>query len=304
MLIAASIVALGYPEKRSRLARSANSALLRSHLAQTLSESLLVKILLVTANFAAPGINPWLLDDLVAALVAEGHEVDVVVHSPTAPRPAGLAPSAPHGTRIFSVGTETVPTGAVAKLRSYVSTGIRLHTAGWKFVKTTQYDLCIYPSIASFSYGFPGRVRRAKLTKRLLFVMWDFFPVHQLEIGRIRLPGVHAPLRRIERAAIADADVIAVMSPANEAFMRNYHPKLKGRYTVIPPWASAPGTVETVKNERFTVLFGGQLAKGRGVDTLLLAAEALQGEGRDIDIVIAGSGPDEADLKEMAARRM
>jgi len=275
---------------------------LRSHPAKTLSEGLPVKILLVTANFAAPGINPWLLDDLVSALADDGHDVDVVVHSPTAPRPTGLAVAERPGVRVFSVGAVVAPSSAAHKLASYLSTGIRLHTAAWKFLRGSRYDLCIYPSIATFSYGFPGRVRRAGIAKRLLFVMWDFFPVHQLEIGRIRVPGLAGPLRSIERAAISPADVLAVMSPANEAFMRGYHPQLNGEYTVIPPWASAPAPASAPKNDRFTVMFGGQLAKGRGVDTLLLAAALLQQESPEVDVVVAGAGPDESSLRDLASR--
>lgn len=261
-----------------------------------------MKILLVTANFAAPGINTWLLDDLVAAFTDAGHEVDVVVHSPTVPRPRGLAAPESGPVRIFSVGASAAPVGALAKLRSYIATGWRLHTTGWGFVKSSSYDLCVYTSIGAFTYGFPGRVRRAAIAKSLLFVMWDFFPIHQLEIGRINLRGAHGLLRRLERAAISPADVIATMSPANEAFMRAYHPGLSGDYIVIPPWAAHSPIVASEKNDRFTVLFGGQLAKGRGVDTLLNAARLLREDGSDVDVVIAGAGPDEATLKAMAER--
>ena len=272
-------------------------------MARTHPESLLVKILLVTANFAAPGINPWLLDDLVSAFLAAGHSVDVVVNSPTAARPSGIDDSRP-GLRVLSIGATSAPAGTFAKAVAYAATGIQLHTKGWRFVRHEEYDLCVYTSIAAFDYAFPGRVRRAGIAKRLLFVMWDFFPIHQLEIGRIRLSGVGAPLRRIERAAIAPADVLAVMSPANESFMRGYHPGLTGEYVVIPPWASdAPsGSVASDKFQNFTVLFGGQLAKGRGVDTLLQAAAILKSRQSRIDIQIAGAGPDEAALKSLAAQ--
>jgi len=300
MLLAASIVALSYSEYRSsRPASTIPKVCVRR--TTDPSERSPVKILLVTANFAAPGVNPWLLDDLATSLVTAGHDVDVIVNSPTAPRPTGLAGTSPERLRVFSVGTDFAPGGAIGKLRSYISTGIRLHTAGWKFAKQSEYDLCIFTSIAAFSFGFPGRVRRARIAKKLLFVMWDFFPVHQMEIGRIR-PGMHKILRAIERAAISPSDILAVMSPANESFMRAYHPGLYGSYVVIPPWASSPESTGTVKNQRFTVLFGGQLAKGRGVDTLLHAADVLQRNETDIDIVIAGTGPDEQALKTLAAR--
>ena len=120
-----------------------------------------MKILLVTGNFAAPGINPWLVDDLANSLAAAGHLVDVVVHSPTAPRPRGLRVDGTPGLRVLSVGANKTPASPLAKLRSYIATAFRLHTTGARFAGTSTYDLCIYPSIGTFSFGFPHRVRRS-----------------------------------------------------------------------------------------------------------------------------------------------
>ena len=260
-----------------------------------------MKILLVTGNFAAPGINPWLLDDLADSFVSAGHEVDVVVHSPTAPRPRELRVG-PSGIRVLSVGAVSAPGSAIAKLRSYLATGFRLHTTGARFASTGAYDLCVYTSIGLFSFGFPSRVRRRGTAARLLFVMWDFFPVHQVEIGRIR-PAVLAPfLKRLERMSIRRSDVVAVMSAANEKYLKSYHRSLSADVIQIPPWASdaQPTSPLPVKRERFTAIFGGQLVKGRGVDTLLDAAKLLELDGLPIDILIAGDGSDAAELRKRA----
>ena len=259
-----------------------------------------MKILLVTGNFAAPGINPWLLDDLANSLAAAGHLVDVVVHSPTAPRPRGLSVDGTPGVRVLSVGASTAPASSLAKLRSYVATAFRLHTTAARFVGTGSYDLCIYPSIGAFSFGFPNRVRRSGIAKKLLFVLWDFFPVHQVEIGRIRPAALAPVLKLLERASISRADVIAVMSAANGRYLQMYHPNLPGDVVSIPPWASAIELPDPrpAKLSRFTAVFGGQLVKGRGVDTLLAAAKLLGDE--PIDILIAGDGPDSPALHALA----
>lgn len=263
-----------------------------------------MKILLVTGNFTAPGVNPWLLDDLAAALADAGHDVDVIVHSPTAPRPRGLSQGASPRIRILSVGATTQPSSAIAKLRFYLATAVRLHTTGARFAAASVYDLAIYPSIAAFSFGFPSRMRRKGIARRLLFVMWDFFPIHQMEIGRIKPAAIAPALKAIERLAIRRADTIAVMSPANERFLAAYHRGLAARIVHIPPWAatSTAGAppVEANPNDGFTAVFGGQLVKGRGVDTLLDAAHELERRGVPAKIVIAGAGTDAASLHAKA----
>jgi glycosyltransferase involved in cell wall biosynthesis len=136
-----------------------------------------------------------------------------------------------------------------------------------------------------------------------VFVLWDFFPIHQLEIGRISSRFLHAPLRAIEALSMKSADVIAVMSPANERFLREYHASVHTRTIIVPPWASDPLSAAegcVPRRERFTLIFGGQLVAGRGLDTLLHAARRLQDDRLTIDLLIVGDGPARADLIALA----
>ena len=259
-----------------------------------------MKVLIVTVNFRTVTENAWLLDDLAAEFAHLGHSVDVLVHSPTAPRKHGLQ-QRDDGINVFSVGTERVPNGRVSKLASYIATGFRMHTTGWRWAKRNRYDLCVYPSIASFSYGFPARLRRRGVVSTLLFVMWDFFPVHHIDIGRIRGGIASNALKRTERLSIQRADVIAVMSRANEVFLRSYHRGVSTRTITIPPWATGGELTAVEKRTRFSVIFGGQLVRGRGVDTLIDAALLLQDAGVNVEILIAGSGPDEERLRAHAS---
>ncbi|WP_349899461.1 glycosyltransferase [Parafrigoribacterium soli] len=148
-------------------------------------------------------------------------------------------------------------------------------------------------------------MRKHTIAKKLMLILWDFFPIHQLEIGRISRAWPTKPLKALERIAISRADVVALMTPANERFFRSYHPDLRSETIVIPPWSSSgsdEATERPAKFERFTVVFGGQLAKGRGVDTLLAAAALLQNTGEDIDITIAGDGTERMMLESEAER--
>ncbi len=252
-----------------------------------------MRVLIVTGDFGGVNRNPWLLDDLAVALADAGDDVDVLVYDTKVGRTAGLNPYSDKRIRVFGVGPTAVRKGSGGKLLSYLAAGWGLHRAGFEMVRRRRYDLCIYTSIGIFSWGFPARLRRKGIARRTLFVLWDFFPIHQLEIGRITQKVLHNPLRALEAQSMKNADVIAVMSPANEQFLRKYHPSVRASTIVVPPWASdplSPNTTRVPRLDRFTVIFGGQLGAGRGVDTLLQAARRLQADELPIDFLIVGDG--------------
>lgn len=242
-----------------------------------------MRVLIVAGSFAGPNRQPWLLDDLAAALVRAGHLVDVLVLDATNPRPRGKASSSDARLSVFSVGTTKAPKGRIGKLASYLATGVRAHTQGFAWVRKNRYDLCFYTSIASFRMGAPGRIRRAGITKRLTLTLWDFFPVHQFKIGRVNARRLAGVMKYVERKAIEPADVVAVMTPANERFLKTYHKGVKSSTVVVPPWSDATpeltreAKVNSLAETRLRVVFGGQLALGRGVDSLSGSSELSVG---------------------------
>lgn len=265
-----------------------------------------MKILMITGFFAGEAGNPWLMDDLAAELARAGHEVHVIAHDAKTGHPRGEAPSGTPGVRLWHVGATRTGNGLVGRVFGHLQAAWGLRTTARRIVRdassdTGPYDLAVYTSIALFSWGLPGWARRTGSVRRLALVLWDFFPIHQVEIGRIGTFPPPRMLKAIERRAIEPADVVAVISPANERFFRDYHRGIRAGTVVVPPWSSSGATVEPAaeRRERFTVVFGGQLARGRGLGTLLDAAELLDGE--PIDILIAGGGPEERSLRARAA---
>lgn len=252
-----------------------------------------MKVLIVTGHYGGPNRQPWLLDDLANEFVDSGHSVDVIVLDPTRGRMLGEQSTSHPNISIYSVGTRKDRKASFDKLLSYIATGFRLHTVGFKWVKNKKYDLCITTTIAAFNWGFPGRIRRCGITLQNLVFLWDFFPIHHIEIGRIRSFWLATLMKFIERYAICQNDVVALMSPANKRFFHAYHPGLKIKTIEIPPWASEKNLAMPVSQVLpLSVIFGGQLAKGRGVDTLLEAAALLQSADVNVKISIAGDGPD------------
>ena len=265
-----------------------------------------LKVLVVTAQYAGDGANPWLLDDLCRELALVGHEVDVIVHDPKHGRPRGIISSGSPRVHAWSVGSTKDRVGRLQKIAGYLQAGLGLHSYGFRHIRDSSYDLCIYTSIAAFSWGFPARVRRRGIARKLVLILWDFFPIHQLEIGRIHAGFFGGALKAIERLAIRRADVVALMTPANEDFFHRYHSGLRAETVIIPPWSSSGTSASHKVSEklpRFTAVFGGQLVKGRGIETLLAAAARLQDTGEPIDIIIAGDGTERRRLEADAEQR-
>ena len=263
-----------------------------------------MRVLLVTDTFAGPNSQPWLLDDLARALAEAGHYVDVIIRDPKHGRTRGEKPGDhPHITT-FSVGTVVERRTGLQKLFSYLNIGFGLHTKGFSWVKKRRYDLCITTSIAAFDWGFPGRVKKRMLARHNILFLWDFFPIHQLQIGRIRANWLAPIMKAIERRAINTADTVALMSPANLHFFLTYHRNASNNTVIIPPWSSLKVVeVNTSQELPLLVLFGGQIARGRGLDTLLDAAEILLSDQDEIKIMIAGDGPERASLQQNSIKR-
>jgi len=259
------------------------------------------RILIVTSIFARSDDEAWLVDDLAEALVGAGHEVDVIVADAKRARPRGLQPSRGRGLRVFSVGPQRTRSSVPGRVLAHAAVGVGLWGTGRRWARRQQYDLGIYTSIACFTWGLPGHLRRRGVIESLTLVLWDFFPIHQLQIGRIRSRWAAPVLKAVEAAAIRPADRVALMSPANVAFFHQYFPGLTMRTITVPPWSSSGKDISDVPmppSSRLLAVFGGQLARGRGVETIVAAAAMLADE--PIDIVVAGDGPERARLEQLA----
>lgn len=263
------------------------------------------RILVVSGHYSADGRDEWLIDELVREFVRCGDTVDLLLHDTQRVRPRAQGWRSPLGVRVWSVGPTKRRTSFLPKVLNYAASAVRLHTSGYRSIRRNRYDLCIFTSIGILSAGVPRRIRSAGVASRLVFILWDFFPIHQIEIGRIRQKSIAGVLRQAELRCISNADAIAVMTPRNAEFLRAYHPELDTRTIIVPPWAEAGKRADAGqrKYDEFTVVFGGQLAPGRGVDSLLVAACELESRGSPAQILIIGDGPSRPPLEEYARRK-
>lgn len=259
------------------------------------------RVLVLAGAFSTSNEDRWLLDDLVDEFVAKGAQVDVLAFDNTRVRPRGIEQRSDGRIRILSVGPERVPRSAAGKLLNRALAAGRMYTSAYGILKRQKYDIGVFTSVAATSGGLARALRTKNVIAHLVFVQWDFFPIHQIEIGRLPSNSITRSLRLIEFFCIAKSDVIAVMSPANERFLRNYFPKYRGRTLLLPPWAKWETPEDRPKAERFTAVFGGQLVAGRGVENILRAAAILDRQNAPIDILIAGDGVLKPKYESLAA---
>lgn len=269
-----------------------------------------LRLLVLADTFSIDGTSPWLIEDLVGALVRHGHSVDVIAKDMLTPRPLGAQPGPVEGVTVFSVGVTEAPTSVVDRRLRLPRAMVRLRRSAAQWCRGRRYDAVLYTSLSWTKAGLPGHLVRTGVAGVAVLVHWDFFPVHQREIGHFgRLPAAVDPvLRAIESRAARQADVVAVMTPRNRAFFDSYFGRSDASFVTLPPWGSDQAPRSTERAARpdapFTVVFGGQIAAGRGIEELVEAAALVEAQdGPAVRWRIFGQGPKSGWLAEQVARR-
>lgn len=260
------------------------------------------KVLVFASDFSTSDDDRWLIDDLVDEFLSAGASVDVLVFDSKRPRPRGVTTRNDGQLRIISVGPESPSAASWHRLLGRLSAGIRMHTSAYRVLSSQTYDLAVFMSVGAVSMGLPRRLRAKRVVKNLVFVLWDFFPVHQIEIGRLPSRGIFRFLRHLELFSFANADTVALMSPANQRYFEAYFPEYQGDSMIVPPWAQTDRQpVEPIRNSGvLTAIFGGQLVQGRGIEAILQAAAILKERQAEVKFLIAGDGSLRAGLESTA----
>ncbi len=268
-----------------------------------------MRLLILADSFSRDGTDTWLVEDLVGALVEDGHSVDVLVRDTTRPRRRGAQPH-PSGAAVFSVGVTKQPRGRWQRRAQLAPSLVHLWWSGRRHVASRRYDAVLFTSIAWTKARLPQHLVRRGVAQRSVLVYWDFFPIHQSEIGH--LPAALKPLlplaRWVERRSVSDTDVVAVMSERNRDFFVQYFGTVVGRFVIQPPWgrdmAESPIDVVPVCEQAdgpTVVVFGGQITAGRGLEDMLVAAELLERAGADVVIRVFGDGDQRTELIQQVA---
>lgn len=161
-----------------------------------------------------------------------------------------------------------------------------------------KYNLVIAFSPCSASW-FLCLISRL-LGRKNLLIYWDFFPIHNQQIGMI-----HKGLRSkffyfLEKICVKKFDYVGCMSPKNVEFFENYFGKVKPSTTLleVPIWGtdsdvtkfSGLSTFDFYDSSNKYFVFGGQLIPGRGLDVAMEAALLAAKKDPKIRLLIFGTG--------------
>ncbi|HWU80390.1 MAG TPA: glycosyltransferase family 4 protein, partial [Caulobacter sp.] len=249
----------------------------------------------------------------VRALEAAGHQVTVVTGFPNYPT-GRLYP----GYRMAWMRREMIEGVEVVRLPLYPShdaSSLRrslnflsffLAALAYGLLRRRRYDLAyVYhpPITVGLAAALAGWVRRLPFVLDVQDLWPDTVAATGLA-GTERLIGVLGRLCDfVYRRAAA---VVAQSDGMREALIARGAPAAK--LTTIHNWADLPPIspdgeqpLPAPRSAAFTLVYGGNLGRAQGLETLIDAAALLQARGSDIEIVLHGEGVEAEVLKARAA---
>lgn len=148
--------------------------------------------------------------------------------------------------------------------------------------------------------------------KHILFV-FDFFPVHQKEIGVVPSGPIYWITKALEDHLYRKFTAIICNFPGNIEYLKqNYPVHPETRLLSTPLWSdiSEPITESRtamrmkydLPEDRPIAIFGGQITEGRGIEQMLNAAHHAKKQGSDLIFLFVGNGRSVSMVTEHAER--
>lgn len=259
-----------------------------------------LRVLIVTQYFRPESFR---INDLVDALVERGHEVTVATGMPNYPSgrfPPGFSLLGPYRERQGEVEVlrfPLIPRGRGGRVR------LALNYLSFAFMASLlaplrcrgSYDVIFVFEPSPITVGLPAIVlRRLRGIPAILWVQ-DLWPESVSATGAIRSPRLIRWIERLVRLIYDHCDEILVQS---EAFVGRVR-ELAGGEAIIryfPNWAESGYRAVVPQPEEaaelpsgFRIVFAGNIGVAQSFETILSAAERLQGTP-EIQWLIFGDG--------------
>lgn len=262
-----------------------------------------MRVLMVTMQYPMDPGQSYLTTELADALIADGHEVEVL----------HLNWSGTRNSRVDELRTDS----GVRVIRcapNYLPGPGRLVRHASKFILSGQHAASVaerHFDLASFDAAIAWmplvaiaplvrRIERAAVKNRILFI-WDFFPDHYHEIGRIPA-GLPLRIARFwEQRLLKSFTRIICTLPGNADYLRRrFSLDPEQEVLVTPIWAPTQ-PIQAVDRAAIRrrhglpagapiAIFGGQLTEGRGFEQMLAAADAALAAGSRLNFLFVGEG--------------
>jgi glycosyltransferase involved in cell wall biosynthesis len=275
-----------------------------------------VRFLMITMQFPTGEGQSYLTTELADELVAGGHEVEVL-HLDWAAAPSAAVEDfvTQAGVRVLRCSPRYISGfGRLVRHASkFVLSGRRAARIAERCFDLASFDAAIAWMPAVAIAPLVKMIGRAGIRNRLLFI-WDFFPDHHHEIGRV--PG-GLPLRLArawEQALLRRFTAIICTLPGNAAYLRRrFHVGHEQKILVTPIWgncspAPAIDSAAVRRHHRLPpdapiAVFGGQFVEGRGFEQMLAAADGGLRSGSNLVFLFVGDGRLAPAIRERAAQQ-
>jgi glycosyltransferase involved in cell wall biosynthesis len=262
-----------------------------------------MRVLMACLHFPMEPGGSYLTTELARALVAEGHEVEVLFVDWNAKTGAADGTSeAWNGMRVVRCAPRQVD--GFGKLVRHASKFVLTAAHAGRLAREA-FDLARFDVFVAFApvvtvAPLVGMARRAGIPQRLLFI-WDFFPDHYREIGRVPGGPPFWLARAWEQRLMDQFTVLLPTLPQNADYLRRRFKVRPGQTVrVTPIWADVtspekadPAAVRRrhgLPEERPIAVFGGQMIEGRGFDQMLGAAAVGRARGSPLTFLFVGEG--------------
>jgi glycosyltransferase involved in cell wall biosynthesis len=275
-----------------------------------------MRFLMITMQFPTGAGESYLTTELAAGLVAAGHDVEVLHLDWSGPAGApDEAFTTATGVRVVRCSPKYVSRFGklVRDASKFILSGRHAAAIAKRYFELSSFDAAIAWMPAVAIAPLVKRVERVGIPHRILFI-WDFFPDHHHEIGRI--PGGW-PLRIArawEQSLLRRFTAIICTLPGNADYLRRrFRLGPRQKVLVTPVWGDThpiPAVDRTAVRQRHSLppdvpiaVFGGQLVEGRGFEQMLAAANAALMAQSDLIFLFVGDGRLAPQIRERAARQ-
>jgi glycosyltransferase involved in cell wall biosynthesis len=275
-----------------------------------------VRFLMVCMMYPTGPGESYLTSELAEALVRSGHEVEVL-HLDWSVTSRNFVEdfTTRTGIRVVRFVPQSLRgLGRIVRDASkFVLAGRRAARVARSHFDLGRFDAAIAWMPAIAIAPLVSEIERAGIARRLLFI-WDFFPDHHHEIGRIPGGAVLKLARAWEQSLLARFTAIICTLPGNAEYLRRrFVVRPDQEVLVTPIWGQVtpePKSDRAALRARHGLpadapiaIFGGQLVEGRGFEQMLAAADEALMRGSDLNFLFVGGGRIAPAICERASRQ-